>query len=313
MERERRPMGRRVLPLLSVWALCAALLTAAAAAGTGDGADLFAANITYPVEGGYLYFDAKTGTIEDCDSSVTSAEIPSSIYGVSVTKLGTTAFYGCTDLTSVTIPDSVNSIGPAAFSGCAKLASVRIPDGVKRIDGFGSCTSLAEVMIPETVTDISVAAFYGCTALKDVYYEGTLQDWLDVSIGSSNNELITANIHFESDLSAPPTASVQIASVTILDPSGEPVSAIPTGTFLASVSVTSLSSLDDALVFLAAYSSEGRFLGTQYAFVEASPGATVKVTLPFENALGDIAQIRAIAVTSYDMAPLYGPVSSPAS
>ena len=51
-----------------------------------------------------------------------------------VTSIGENAFRDCTNLTSVTIPDSVTSIGSRAFSGCSRLTSVRIPDSVTSIE-----------------------------------------------------------------------------------------------------------------------------------------------------------------------------------
>ena len=38
------------------------------------------------------------------------------------------AFYGCTGLKTVTIPNSVKSIGEYAFSGCMGLEEVTIPN-----------------------------------------------------------------------------------------------------------------------------------------------------------------------------------------
>lgn len=56
---------------------------------------------TEGVEGGAIYFDEATGTITDCDTSVTSVSIPEEIKGVSVTSIGDYAFCDCKSLTSI--------------------------------------------------------------------------------------------------------------------------------------------------------------------------------------------------------------------
>ena len=126
--------------------------------------------VKYAVEGGYLTFDKKTGTVTDCDSSVTKANIPHTIKGVTVTSIGGSAFRYCTSLTSVTIPDSVTSIGGWAFTDCASLTSVTIPDGVTSIGEytFSWCTSLTSVTIPDSVTSIGEFAFHNCKSLTSM-------------------------------------------------------------------------------------------------------------------------------------------------
>ena len=126
--------------------------------------------VKYAVEGGYLTFDKKTGTVTDCDQSVTKANIPHTIKGVTVTCIGNDAFDNCRSLTSVTIPDSVMSIGDSAFRYCTSLTSVTIPDSVTSIGdtAFQYCTSLASVTIPDSVTSIGGRAFDGCTSLTSV-------------------------------------------------------------------------------------------------------------------------------------------------
>ena len=137
--------------------------------------------VKYAVEGGYLTFDKKTGTVTNCDPSVTKANIPHTIKGVTVTSIGGSAFRYCTSLTSVTIPDSVTSIGGWAFTDCASLTSVTIPDGVTSIGEytFSWCTSLTSATIPDSVTSIGDSAFYGCESLTSV----TIPDSV-TSIGS---------------------------------------------------------------------------------------------------------------------------------
>ena len=88
----------------------------------------------------------------------------------SVTSIGSSAFSGCSGLTSVTIPNSVTSIGSSAFSGCSGLTSVTIPNSVTKIDqsAFSGCSSLTSVTIPNSVTSIGEDAFSGCSSLTSV-------------------------------------------------------------------------------------------------------------------------------------------------
>ena len=98
-------------------------------------------------------------------SNLTSVTIPDSI-----TAIGNQAFYGCTGFTSITIPDGVTSIGYQAFYGCTALTSITIPDGVTSIgyQAFYGCTALTSITIPEGVTSIDYNAFENCTGLTNV-------------------------------------------------------------------------------------------------------------------------------------------------
>ncbi|MBR3108105.1 MAG: leucine-rich repeat protein [Clostridia bacterium] len=126
-------------------------------------------------------------------SSLTSVTIPNSI-----TSIVHGTFWGCSSLTGVTIPNSVTSIGEVAFEGCSSLTSVTIPNSVTSIGAyaFRGCTSLTSVTIPNSVTEIGYRAFYGCSSLTDVYYTGTEAQWNTITIGSDNNCLTDATIHF---------------------------------------------------------------------------------------------------------------------
>ena len=98
-------------------------------------------------------------------SSLTSVTIPES-----VTTIGYYAFYNCSSLTSVTIPDNVTTIGEGAFSNCSNLTSVTIPDSVTTIgqDAFSNCRSLTSVTIPDSVTTIGDYAFESCDGITSV-------------------------------------------------------------------------------------------------------------------------------------------------
>ncbi len=104
------------------------------------------------------------GAFYNC-TRLASVTIPNS-----VTSIGAYAFHGCSGLTSVTIPDSVTSIGAYAFAYCSSLTSVTIPDSVTSIGGsaFRGCSGLTSVTIPDSVTSIGDKAFRGCSGLTSV-------------------------------------------------------------------------------------------------------------------------------------------------
>ena len=152
-------------------------------------------------EDGQSYYVKGIGTCTDTD-----LVIPSTYNDFPVTSIRKYAFYKCTSLTSITIPDSVTSIGDGAFSGCTSLTSITVDannEYYKSIDGnlyakdektliqyaigkdatsftipnsvtsigicaFEYCTSLTSVTIPNSVKSIGDGAFWGCTSLTSV-------------------------------------------------------------------------------------------------------------------------------------------------
>lgn len=82
--------------------------------------------------GDYRYQVLADGTVEITGYTGTDTEIsiPTKIYNKNVTSIGDSTFYGCSSLTSITIPDSVTSIGNGAFYGCRSLTGIKIPDSV---------------------------------------------------------------------------------------------------------------------------------------------------------------------------------------
>ena len=137
-------------------------------------------NTKYHSSGNCLIETTSKTLILGCNTSV----IPSD---GSVTSIGESAFYNCTGLTSVTIPDSVTSIGSSAFIGCTRLTSITIPDSVTSIgsSAFSGCSSLTSITIPDSVTSIGGYAFQGCRRLKSITFNGTIAQWNAISKGNN--------------------------------------------------------------------------------------------------------------------------------
>ena len=86
-------------------------------------------------------------------------------------KLGDYAFYGCSGLTSLTLPSSVTEIGEHAFLNCRGLTNFTIPSGVTKIGAgaFFCCYGLISLTLPSSVTAIGSQAFNACSELTSIY------------------------------------------------------------------------------------------------------------------------------------------------
>lgn len=93
----------------------------------------------------------------------------------SVTSIGDMAFQDCA-LTSLIIPGSVRKLGDGAFAGCVKLEKVIISKGVKLIGGyaFKNCRKLGKITIPTSVTNIGLNAFELCLGLREINIPASL-------------------------------------------------------------------------------------------------------------------------------------------
>lgn len=97
--------------------------------------------------------------------TITSLVIPST-----VTEIGASAFFGCSQLETISGLNGVKSLGDSVFRNCTSLTKVIIPSSVKTWGTmvFRGCTSLNTVLIQEGVDKIGTSAFHGCTALTSI-------------------------------------------------------------------------------------------------------------------------------------------------
>lgn len=126
------------------------------------------ARLAYEVEGGNLYFDPHSGTIVDCDHTVTAAVIPPEIDGIAVTAIGDFAFDYCDKLGQLVIPNGVSSIGHLSFGYCYGLTEIKLPDSVTTIadQAFFDCTGVKKISLGSGILHIGRDAFWGTAYLR---------------------------------------------------------------------------------------------------------------------------------------------------
>ena len=128
---------------------------------------------TVLIDGLYYSLGTTTATLVKDQTSGNSVygsyinvTVPASVYynnyTYPVTTIGSSAFESCSNLQSVTLPNSITAINSSAFYYCTKLGSVNLPEGLTSISqyAFYKC-NLDTIVIPSTVTSIGSKAFQG--------------------------------------------------------------------------------------------------------------------------------------------------------
>ena len=173
-----------MLPLSAVTAFAAD--TSSSTGGTAsDGTDTY--KYEYTVNDGNATITKFLGPVGSANPNFYDIKIPSELGGHPVTGLGEYSFAAnpydghqgnplCSNICSVTIPQSVTSIGDRAFDGCSALTTLSLGEKIKTIGNcaFENCTSLTGVTIPQSVTSIGYYAFEGCTHLNPLTIKGPI-------------------------------------------------------------------------------------------------------------------------------------------
>ena len=91
-------------------------------------------------------------------------------YSTSNDKIGDYTFYGCSVLTSLTLPSGLTEIGEGAFAECSGLTSITLPSGVTSIGecAFIHCSGLTSLTLPSGLTEIGHGAFQYCSGLTSL-------------------------------------------------------------------------------------------------------------------------------------------------
>lgn len=163
-------------------------------------------------------------------SAITSIEVPDS-----VTSIGEMAFLGCTSLKTVKLSTGVAKIEKNAFGSCSALREVQvakdnpnfssldgvlyskaqdtlviypaaktdaaytIPGGVTSVAmyAFSENPYLETLAIPNSLIKVGDSAFFNCKNLRSVSYNGTEEEWNQITIGLLNEKLTGANIQYQ--------------------------------------------------------------------------------------------------------------------
>ncbi|MBO5076319.1 MAG: leucine-rich repeat protein [Clostridia bacterium] len=145
------------------------------------------------------------------------------------TTIHQNAFWNCTNLKKITLPKTIEGIYQNAFFGCESLNEVTyngsvadwcgvsfydysninnfvvsslvfngelcIPDGVNTISQFAfqGCACINSVVMPKSVTYIQTGAFRNCYNIKEVKYNGSIENWCDITFDDINSNPCISN------------------------------------------------------------------------------------------------------------------------
>ena len=148
-------------------------------------------NVT--IDGIIYTLDKGTATVAQNSGIKGAIVIPEKVsysgMNYSVTSIGDYAFENCTELTSISIPNSLTSIGDYAFENCIELTSISIPNSLTSIGqcAFVNCI-IKSLTIPHSVTSVGVNAFFN-SGLIDVTIHSN--DAIACFKGALNLETVT--------------------------------------------------------------------------------------------------------------------------
>ena len=186
--------------MLSIAALALVLVIFSCLIFTVDAEAYSETDVVYSegITGGAVYFDKSTGTITDCDESVTAAVIPDSIEDVVITSIGADAFTGCQNLRTVRISAGIKEIAVPAFKDCNSLEQIEVDESSSSfvVDSgalydinretlykFPSQSEYGGFTVPEYVKYVAPYAFENASNLNNINLNGTSETTMKLGEG----------------------------------------------------------------------------------------------------------------------------------
>ncbi|MDE6042397.1 MAG: leucine-rich repeat domain-containing protein [Muribaculaceae bacterium] len=129
------------------------------------------------------------------NSEIKSIEIPSTVISIGLyafagsklfsvkfpkglLELRRQSFFGCENLTTISLPSGLKSCAPYAFALCYSLTSVYFSEGIENIEynSFCGCYNLKSIQFPSTLKRIYAEAFGWCYNLKTISLSDGIED-----------------------------------------------------------------------------------------------------------------------------------------
>lgn len=174
-----RSTHHRIFSIVLAVLLAAALLCAPAAAAQSGSCGQ---GLQWQLSGGVLRITGTGALPSYTDDNMppwygSAGSITTVIVGSGVTAIGDLAFYGCTALTGVRLPDTLVSVGAAAFKDCWALSGISLPETLQYIGeaAFENCTELSGLILPSSLLSIGDFAFYRCEGLTSIVIPASVQ------------------------------------------------------------------------------------------------------------------------------------------
>jgi len=142
------------------------------------------------------FFFSDGSTITSSNTTITSSSynnqkstLISANIGNEATAIGNAAFSGCTNLTTITLPNGLGLIDSTAFYECTSLNGIIIPNNVTIIRGsaFKGCTSLSTLILGSRVSIIDNFAFENCSSLITLTIPASVTSIGSVAFGNCSN------------------------------------------------------------------------------------------------------------------------------